>query len=473
MGWRETIREKALIFLNPDGSSANSPKWPSAYPVAQAQFFFPNWPDEDPAVPLAERRDLINNSLIMTPINWLGTVLSEPPAVVEEEQPDGTYTPVENSEMLDLLATPNPYHTGELLLKAFAYSWVVYGNVYWYKARDASGVVRELWPLDAANVYPYTDTSKNEFISYYVYKPPQGTEQNLAVTDLVHFRCGLDPRDSRVGLAPIEALWRELAADVALSKYTQAMTQNFGVPPSCVSPEPDPTRTYQLSADLLKSEITKGTTGANAGRVLTFERPVRIVMMGVSPDAMSVDKARRIPEERVASVLCIPGVVLGYGSHLDRSTYSNVATARRMAYEGCVDPILSLIAAELRKQLLVEFVPPQQIEKMWVRFDMSDVAALKEDTSDLYKREVEAFKNGITKRSEARAQIGYQSEVADDVYSPMAEGHAGGLQFGGVTESEQKSLNDPTRRELADLDKWFRAVAPDEAQGLLDAQAHR
>jgi len=474
MSWQETIRKKALIWLNADGSSSNSPQWPTAYPVAQAQFFFPNWPDENPAVPLQQRRELVNNSLIMTPINWLGTVLSEPPPVVEQEQSDGSFTPVPDSPMLDLLATPNPYHTGELLLKAFAYSWVVYGNVYWYKARNASGEVVELWPLDSANVVPFTDTTKNEFISYYSYKPPIGTEQQLLPEDIIHFRCGLDPRDSRVGLAPIEALWLEIAADIALTKYTQAMTQNFGVPPYCVSPEPDPTGTYQLSAELLKSEITKGTTGANTGKVLTFERPVRIVMMGLSPDSMSVDKSRRIPEERVASVLCIPGVVLGYGSHLDRSTYSNVATARRMAYEGCVNPILNLIAAVLREQLLVEFVPRETLDTYWVRFDMSDVAALKEDTNDLYKREVEAFKNGITKRSEARAQIGLQSVPEDDIYSPMAEGRAaGGLQFAEASDAEHKSLNDPTRSELADLDRWFAAVAPDRAQGLLDAQSHR
>lgn len=474
MSWKETIREKALIFLNADGTSANSPKWPTAYPAAQAQFFFPNWPDENPAVPLTERRELVNNSLIMTPINWLGTVLSEPPPVVEQEQPDGSFTPVVDSPMLDLLATPNAYHTGELLLKAFAYSWVVYGNVYWYKARNASGQVVELWPLDPANVYPYTDTTKNEFISYYVYKPPIGTEQYLAPQDLIHFRCGLDPRDSRLGLAPIEALWLELAADTALTKYTQAMAQNFGVPPYCVSPEPDPTGTYQLSAELMKSEVTKGTTGANTGKMLIFERPVRIIMMGMSPDQLAVDKSRRIPEERVASVLCIPGVVLGYGSHLDRATYSNVATARRMAYEGCVNPILNLIAAELRKQLLYEFVPRETLDSYWVRFDMSDVAALKEDTTDMYKREVEAYKNGITKRSEARAQLGLQSDTTDDIYSPMAEGHAaggGGFQFGSASEGEKKSLANPTEHELRELDRWFQSVAPDEAEGLLDAKA--
>lgn len=474
MSWKDIIRAKALVWLNADGTSSNTPRWPSAYPAAQAQFFFPNWPDENPAVPLAERRDLINNSLIMTPINWLGTVLSEPPPVVEIEQPDGTFTPVPENPMLDLLATPNAYHTGELLLKAFAYSWVVYGNVYWYKARNASGQVVELWPLDPANVYPYTDTSKNEFISYYVYKPPIGTEQNLLPEDLVHFRCGLDPRDSRVGLAPIEALWLELAADIALTKYTQSMAQNFGVPPYCVSPEPDPTGTYQLSAELMKQEITQGTTGANTGKMLTFERPVRIVMMGMSPDQLAVDKSRRIPEERVASVLCIPGVVLGYGSHLDRATYSNVATARRMAYEQCVDPILNLIAAVLREQLLIEFVPRGTSENYWVRFDMSDVAALKEDTNDLYNREINAFKFGVTKRSEARAQIGLQSLPEDDVYSPQAQGAPSPpVQFASADEAERKDVGAPTEKELRDLDRWFANVAPEKAQGILDARAHK
>ncbi len=475
MGFKDYIREKAITWLNPAGQQIN---WPTAYPNSvQAQIFWPNWPDQRGAISLQERRSVTQSSLMMAPINWLGTVLTEPPPQVMQLQPDDSYTPIADHPLLDLLARPNAYMTGELLIQDFAYKWIVYGNVYWYKARNkVTGQVQELWPLDSGNVGVYTVQGSGDFISYYTYNNPQGYEEQILPQDIIHFRHALDPADPRLGLAPIDSLWLEILADESLTRYTRALTENFGVPPYCISPEPDPTGMYQLKPEVMKREATEGSSGINAGKPLAFERPVKITLMGLSPDALAVDKARRIPEERVAAVLGIPGAVLGYGSHLDRATYSNIETAERLAWEQCVVPTLNIIASVLREQLLIDFIlPSENVDDYWVEFELSEITALSENQTDLYKRTVEAYRYGVLKRSEARADLDKPSDTEDEMYSPQAEGHAAPVAFGSLQDAETKALGntEPGQHDLDALDAWFEKVAPDDATGVLDAKAHK
>ena len=482
MGWQDRIRKKALTWLSATGTITDigpGVGWPIAYPAGGAQVFWPNWPDQAGAVPLNQRVDLVNSSLLMAAVNWLGTQIAEPPPEVEQQQPDGDFECVPDHPMLDVLARPNPYMTGELLLKTFAYSWVVYGNVFWYKARDErTGQVKELWPLDASRVRVWTDLLTEEYITNYQWIAVNGTEHVAPPSDIVHFRCGLDPRDQRVGLAPVESLWQELLADSAVTGYTTAMLNNFGVPPYIITPEPDPTGLYTVKSDVIKNEILNATTGTNAGKMLMFERPMKVHVMGVSPDQMSIDKARRLPEERVAAVLNIPGVLLGYGSALDRSTYNNMATARKLGWEQAVVPLLKSIAANLREQLLPEFLlPSDNPEDFWVDFDYSNVGALQEDQNLLYKRTSEAYRFGILKRSEARTALGQQSDPTDEVYSPMAAGAGGGAGmtgFGtaGYEPDEIKALGHPVPddAEWREIEKWYAKVAPVDAQGALNAR---
>ena len=73
-------------------------------------------------------------------------------------------------------------------------------------------------------------------------------------------------------------------------------------------------------------------------------------------------------------------------------------------------------------------------------FDRSAVAALQEDRNELFKRESDAYRFGIKKRTEARSALGLETDPEDEVYfvSPMAPGQTPGLIPGG-TRCVQKS----------------------------------
>jgi phage portal protein BeeE len=156
-----------------------------------------------------------------------------------------------------------------------------------------------------------------------------------------------------------------------------------------------------------------------------------VTTLSWSPEQMNLRELRRIPEERVSAVLGIPAIVAGLGAGLDRSTYSNMAEAREMAWESGLIPIQRLIADDLSSQLLPDFDDDKMAE---VFFDYSDVRVLQADATDLARRWRELVQGSIAKRSEARAALGLPVEDGDDVYlQPMNLIEIGG---GAMSDSE-------------------------------------
>src|SRR6266478_779501 len=78
---------------------------------------------------------LWNSSLVMAVVNFVATLLTEPPPQVLEQN-NKNLEPVPDHPLPALLNNPNPYDTGDAMMLAFALDWFIFGNVYWLKERD-------------------------------------------------------------------------------------------------------------------------------------------------------------------------------------------------------------------------------------------------------------------------------------------------------------------------------------------------
>jgi len=133
----------------------------------------------------------------MSAVNWAGTVFAEPIVQVLRQAEQDEWVPTKNHPLQRIWEQPNPYYSGAVMLKAFAYYWLVNGNVYLLKKRDKAGNLRELWLLDSDQVNPRWPVDGSEFISYYEIRS-DGVPYQVAKGDIIHFRYGLDPRNHRI-----------------------------------------------------------------------------------------------------------------------------------------------------------------------------------------------------------------------------------------------------------------------------------
>jgi HK97 family phage portal protein len=456
----------------------------AAHPYATG--FWSNWPSQDPFVPLENAGNLTSSSLVMACVNWAGTTIPSAPIQVQIQKDIKVWETIPDHPLVDLIADPNPYYSGITYWKAFAYSWLVYGNVFFYKARNAQGAVVELWLLDSRSVTPEWETDPDGSNRRIIYRyKGTGLDTVLAYEDVIHFRYGIDPDAPLLGLAPVKSLMYEIAADAEISTYTTQIMRNFGIPAFLVAPKPTSDGIYKMSATDMDSDIQKRTSGAMRGKPLIFNKPMDITAFGFSPDQMAVTSVSRRPESRVCAVLGVPAIVLGFEVGLERSIYSNLKAAQEQAWMNFVIPTQDYIVAVLNDQLLYERIitesgtwPGAEDRTYRVIFDRSAVAALQEDRNELFKRESDAYRFGIKKRSEARSALGLETEPEDEVYfvSPMAPGQKPGL-FPAAGDAamiaQDASKKDgllPLPHNLDEIAAWWDETAPPDAKGLLDAE---
>jgi HK97 family phage portal protein len=354
--------------------------------------------------------ELTQSRLIMSAVNFLGRSLPEAPLEVFKPKPDGTKKLLPEHPLLALFARPNKYYTGDLLWKSFGLSWIIAGNVYFYKVRNRLGEVIELWYLPHHLIEPRW-RNENSFIDYYAYLV-DGIEYELDPKDVIHFRNGIDPHNTRMGLSDIASALREIYTDNEASNFSALLMKNNGVGPFAISPDGQ-LNLQEKDAKRMQDAFMRRTSGDERGKPFISGSSFKVVKTGFSPDELDLSKLRHLPEETIASLTGIPAIVLQFGAGLERSTYSNYSEAKESAYEGVVVPLWRYIQAELTHQLLSDF---DRSEKLVVKFKTAEVRILQDDQTKLFTRVGLAYRNGLMLRSEGRSMLGLTTKPEDEVY---------------------------------------------------------
>jgi HK97 family phage portal protein len=355
---------------------------------------------------------LIQSSLVMAAVNWLGRVLPEAPLQVLRTDARGKEQPIPNHPAIELLNRPNPYYSGATLWKAFAMSWITSGNAYFVKAKNGFGQITELWHVPSFMIGPRWPENGNEFISYYEYETDGGLHR-IEVEDVIHFRDGADPDNmGRTGLSPVASVLREVCGDNEIAAYQFLLLRNSGVPPVVISLK-DGTNAVKFDAAAFKQEYMARTTGDRRGEPFVSSRAIEITKLGFNPSELDLKVLRHMPESRFASVIGISKETLGFGAADENSTYNNVQQADERSICSYVKPLWEFIGDELTHQLRAD-VGLRRNHR--IAFDLRQIAALQEDQDKLHQRANADLASGGITVNEYREMIGLESRPEGDVY---------------------------------------------------------
>ncbi len=230
---------------------------------------------------------------------------------------------------------------------------------------------------------------------------------------MVHFRTGIDPDDPRLGISPLRPILREIVTDNEASGFMAALLRNMGVPTVLISPANEQDSIGTETARRIREEFGDGTAGENAGTAFVPGFPLKVETLSLTPEAMRLERFRFNPEARIAGALRVPPMVVGLSVGDITRTYSNYGQARKAAYEDCLMPLGRQMAKAAGKRLLPEFDgEPGE----WLGWDYSQVAALGEDQTEIYRRNNLAVLGGWMMRNEARERAGLPRDPQGDVY---------------------------------------------------------
>ena len=318
--------------------------------------------------------------------------------------------PTASHAALDLLRKPNDSYDWVPMLQATLMELDVDGNSYWLKERARSGQVTGLYWVRRQTMEPDRALSEGMGEPYYRYTPTGAGSYPVPASDVVHHRFGIDPRDHRLGISPLQSAMRDVQTDELAQQHTHALLRNFASPGSIVS--------IDGVADMktlkeLEDRWNARLAGKGKGRSIFVNKGLTAEQMTTTPKDMELSMARYLTEERVSGLSGVAAIVAGVGAGLRRSTYANFQIAQKVTWQNTALPALRDIARAITLQLLPDFVMEGGLE---FYVDTSGVAALQEDELTLSERLRGEYKDGLIKRAEARADLGREVGPEDDEY---------------------------------------------------------
>jgi len=358
--------------------------------------------------------------------------------------------------IIDLLNNPDKSVTGSVFWSYVVQDYKLLGNAFVRKIRVGGEVVR-LQYLPADMMKPYTE-NKND-ISYWVYTV-DGESFRISVEDIIHFKYLRDPDNIFLGRSPITSVLREIATDNAASSTAFGLMKNNALPSIILGPDASDF-TVDISPDdarTVKKRLMQDFVGDNAGGVAVMTGAYKLDRISWSPEEMVLDKIRKMPEERIVAAMGLNVMVLGLGSGLEHSTYSNYERAQQAAWEDGMIPLQNQIIEVLNNTLMYEFSETTSQDTLC--FDYSNVKALADDVVTQSSRAERLFVSGICTRAEAKRIAGLPVLPEDEnVYfnSPYT-----------ATNGERSMLTNQT-----DYNNVNKAFANEIAEAILNAPINK
>ena len=356
--------------------------------------------------------DLGLNGVVASAIDWY--VRNYPQATPRYYRPVDSQQaePVEDHPVLQLMAQPDPMIMGSLFWGWVIQDYKLFGNTYLRKIRSTTrGVVTALQFLPQDMVRPVGNGTNP--LTHYVYTT-DGRSFDIPVSDIIHIRYGRDPSDIRLGRAPLAAVLREIATDNTASTTAYGLLANGAMPSLIVGPDAKET-TVDMSMDdarQVKRQLHEDLTGDGSGGIVVMTGAYKMDRVSLTPSELALDSVRRVPEERICSALGINPMVLGLGSGLERSTYSNYERAQQAAWEDGMVPLLRTLADAITADLLPEYPETQQGD--YLMYDLETVRALADDMQAEADRAEKLYKSGIIDRAEAKRIAGLEAVPEDE-----------------------------------------------------------
>lgn len=399
IGWSNGNRAKALTAMRHSGQGTSF--FHSLMPATNIDF-------------KKEVGDGSGSSVLAAPLNWLMRTFPEAPPMVEQLNKE-EWEEIQQHSLTELLRRPNPFYGGRILWMATVLDFA-FGEAFWLKIRNAEGKVVQVWWVPRGTMEPKWPNDGKTFISHYEYRPMGGisSAERIDVKDVVHFRFGIDPENTRRGFSPLGSLWREIATDDQAANFTASILRNLGIIGVVISPKEKSGGARKEDVQEVKEYMKKHFTGDKRGEPLALGSPTDVNVMQYNLQGFDVSPIRDVSEERVCAALGIPAAVVGFGTGLHQTKVgATMKEMRQLAWTGCVIPMQEIVADECDRSLIPEFETGKTHR---MRFDTSKVRALWEDANEKHDRIRKDVMAGIITVKQAQQLLGYTIDEERDVY---------------------------------------------------------
>ena len=244
----------------------------------------------------------------------------------------------------------------------------------------------------------------------YLFKPDGIKRAELPEDLVIHFKY-FHPNSELYGFSGIQAATNSIITDFYATNYTKKFFKDGGMINLYVKVK----QTLQdFEFKRLKQEVKSTLTGIkNAHEMPVLDSDAEIKNSGQSVEAVLLKAQRDQCRDEILTAFGVPPIMLA--TLAGNETYNNADTQKKIFWEATMLPKLRKIEAQLNRRLFIK-------NNLEARFDLSGIAALKEDENKKATTATTLVKGGIITTNEARS-IYYDMEPiegGDTLVNPTA-----------------------------------------------------
>lgn len=334
-----------------------------------------------------EAGDLSMNDAVSIAANRLGDMFAMVPMTLKERSTDGKWRLVEGHPLTEMWDNCNTDYDAATRDIATALSLAISGNAFHYIQRDGFGDPIGLYWLDHRHMHPIYPFDGSDYLVAWRYQVNGGQRFDIPVSDVLHYRRGIDPDNTRLGISQLTAMLRKVCLLNSADGYSVSVLTNMGVPGLVVTPAEKGDEIDDVLAGEIKYMINKQSTSDNAGSTIVLTRRVALNAMGASPDKMAVDKLTSGAAHYIFAALGTSAEALGLPTAT--KTYENYPTAIKASWTFGIMPVLAIIRSVVTRSLFPEFA--LDTRKYCLEHDTAHIPELQEAQSEKHKRAIDAW----------------------------------------------------------------------------------
>lgn len=256
----------------------------------------------------------------------------------------GSVSEIEQHELLDLLKNPNPHMSGSDLFEITAIHEVCTGSAYWWKAKNLSGKIEQLWVLRPDYVVP--EIKDNVLVGY---RYTAGVEQKIYPLDeIIHFKYA-NPLSNYIGAGFMLGLMQSVVSDIFAQRWNAKFFFNSARPDGILSTEKSMTENER---EQMGKAWNNKFGGENSRSIAVLSSGLHYEIVGNTHKDMDFTDLRTMTQDDVLSTIGVPKSILGITEQVTRA---NAETGVYVFLSETIEPKFRKWVEKLNKSLVPEF----------------------------------------------------------------------------------------------------------------------
>lgn len=324
----------------------------------------------------------------------------------------GDTTEILSHPALDLLYRVNPFQTKSEFLKITMINKLLCGDAFWYKAKNESGRVAELWNLRPDKITIIKDP--DNFIKGYKFSKDDGTSEFFYPEEIVHFKYP-SPLDEYYGISALSSASTRVETEQFAGNYQRDFFLNQARPDAVLT-TPDMVDEEQKKEIRERFEKRHGGIGNNS-KVAVLEGDLKYQQISISQKEMDYIESMRFTRDDILVAFHVPKPIVAITDDVNRA---NAETAMYIFLSETIRPELDMLVEKINEMMII----PDFGENLFIDFP-DPTPENREQTLLEYEK---GIAHGWLLINEVRQREGLEPiEGGWQFYLPISSVPAGGL----------------------------------------------